>query len=77
MAAILFGIVNTTLYGPLNIGMRYWVASSGNLTDEVWKKYIKNQQPPESDDNFIVAWRSNRPKADLIRLLAVIRSYRL
>ncbi len=21
----------------------YWVASSGNVTDEVWKEYIKNQ----------------------------------
>ena len=24
----------------------YWVASSGNVTDEVWKEYIKNQTPP-------------------------------
>ena len=32
----------------------YWVASSGNVTDEVWKEYVKNQQPPELDDNFIV-----------------------
>src|SRR5690554_6921555 len=28
----------------------YWVASSGNVTDEVWKDYIKSQQPPEPDD---------------------------
>ncbi len=27
----------------------YWVASSGNVTDEVWKEYIKNQKPPEPD----------------------------
>ena len=33
---------------------RYWVASSGNVTDEVWKDYIKNQQPPEPDDEFTV-----------------------
>jgi putative transposase len=33
---------------------RYWVASSGNVTDEVWKEYIKNQQPPEPDDDFTV-----------------------
>ena len=26
---------------------RYWVASSGNVTDEVWEEYIKTQQPPE------------------------------
>jgi len=32
----------------------YWVASSGNVTDEVWKEYIKNQQPPEPDDDFDV-----------------------
>ena len=30
----------------------YWVASSGNVTDEVWMDYIKNQEPPEPDDNF-------------------------
>ena len=32
----------------------YWVASSGNVTDAVWKDYIKNQQPPEPDDDFTV-----------------------
>jgi putative transposase len=32
----------------------YWVASSGNVTDEVWKDYIKNQTPPEPDDDFHV-----------------------
>ena len=32
----------------------YWVASSGNVTDEVWKEYIKNQQPPEPGDDCIV-----------------------
>jgi hypothetical protein len=26
----------------------YWVASSGNVTDEVWAEYIKNQTPPRS-----------------------------
>ena len=30
----------------------YWVASSGNVTDEVWKKYIEEQKPEEPDDNF-------------------------
>ena len=30
----------------------YWVATSGNVTDEVWMEYIKNQQPPELDDEF-------------------------
>ena len=32
----------------------YWVASSGNVTDEVWKKYIEGQQPEPPDDNFKV-----------------------
>ena len=32
----------------------YWVVSSGNVTDEVWKEYIINQQPPEPDDDFEV-----------------------
>ncbi len=32
----------------------YWAASSGNVTDEVWMEYIKNQKPPEPDDNFDV-----------------------
>jgi putative transposase len=32
----------------------YWVASSGNVTDEVWKEYIKEQKTPEPDDEFTV-----------------------
>ena len=32
----------------------YWVASSGNVTDEVWKAYIENQQPEDPDDDFKV-----------------------
>ena len=32
----------------------YWVASSGNVTDDVWKEYIKNQRPPELDDDYSV-----------------------
>ena len=32
----------------------YWVASSRNVTDEVWAEYIKNQTPPEPDDDFRV-----------------------
>ena len=35
-------------------GRGYWVVSSGNVTDEMWKEYIKNQQPPEPDDDFDV-----------------------
>ena len=32
----------------------YWVATIGNVTDDVWREYIKNQQPPEPDDDFNV-----------------------
>ncbi len=32
----------------------YWVASSGNVTDEVWKAYIENQTVESPDDNFKV-----------------------
>ena len=32
----------------------YWVATSGNVTDEVWKKYIEGQDIENSDDNFKV-----------------------
>ena len=35
-------------------GRFYWVASSGNVTDEVWKAYIENQKPDMPDDNFNV-----------------------
>ncbi len=36
-------------------GRGYLVASSGNVTDEVWKKYIEDQKPETPDDNFKVA----------------------
>lgn len=32
----------------------YWVATSGNVTDEVWKQYIEDQKPEQPDDNFKV-----------------------
>ncbi len=32
----------------------YQVCSSGNVIDDVWKEYIRNQQPPEPDDDFEV-----------------------
>ena len=35
----------------------YWVASSGNVTDEVWKEYIKNQKPPAlAGGVFTILW---------------------
>ena len=42
----------------------YWVASSGNVTDEVWQKYIENQVPEEPDENFKIVWLCGRPRAD-------------
>jgi len=30
----------------------YWVATSRNVTDEVWKDYIAIQAPPEPGDDF-------------------------
>ena len=32
----------------------YWVATSGNVTDEVWKKYIEDPKPEIPDDHFTV-----------------------
>jgi putative transposase len=32
----------------------YWVATSRNVTDEVWKRYMEEQKPPEPDDDFKV-----------------------
>jgi putative transposase len=29
-------------------------SKGGNVTDEVWAEYIKNQSPPEPDDDFSV-----------------------
>ena len=34
----------------------YWVVSSGNVTDEVWKEHIENQKAPEPDDGFKVVY---------------------
>ncbi|WP_371737194.1 IS200/IS605 family transposase [Thiolapillus sp.] len=52
----------------------YWVASSGNVTDEAWKEYIKNQKPDEPDDDFSVLYSAFRRND---RLSAVTRSHRL
>ena len=32
----------------------YWVSTSWNVTDEVWKEYIDNQKVDEPDDDFRV-----------------------
>jgi putative transposase len=35
-------------------GRGYWVATSGNVTDEVWQKYIEDQKPAVPDYHFTV-----------------------
>jgi len=46
-----------------------WVVSSGNVTDDVWVEYIKNQAPPEPDDNFMSReWLPCPPNGEPIRL---------
>ena len=54
----------------------YWVALSGNVTDEVWKKYIEDQKPEEPDDHFTVV-QADRPSGPINPALAVTRSHRL
>ena len=49
-----FGSLRKRYWGQHLWARGYWVASSGNVTDEVWKEYIKNQAPPEPDDDFQV-----------------------
>ena len=41
-------------WGQHLLARGYWVASSGNVTDDVWKKYIEDQQPKEPGDDFRV-----------------------
>jgi len=32
----------------------YWLAISGNVADETWKRYIEEQKPLELDNDFNV-----------------------
>jgi hypothetical protein len=52
--------------GPASKGRGYWVATSGNVTDEVWKKYIEDQKPELPDDDFKAV--TVGPEADCYRL---------
>ena len=49
-----FPILKKRYWGQHLWARGYWVASSGNVTDEVWKKYIEDQKPESTDDNFRV-----------------------
>ena len=49
-----FRVIKKRYWGQHLCARGYWVATSGNVTDEVWKEYIKNQQPPDPDYDFEV-----------------------
>jgi len=49
-----FKVLKRRYWGQHLWARGYWVVSSGNVTDEAWKEYIKNQKPPEPDDDFNV-----------------------
>ena len=49
-----FPVLRKRYWGQHLWARGYWVASSGNVTDEVWKKYIEEQKPDEPDDDFRV-----------------------
>ncbi len=48
-------------------GRGYWVATSGNVTDEVWKKYIEDQKAETPDDHSMLC-STSALRADPIRL---------
>ncbi|MGQ7848705.1 IS200/IS605 family transposase [Granulosicoccus sp. 3-233] len=49
-----FAILKKRYWGQHVRARGYWVCSSGNVTDQMWKEYIKNQKPLEPDDEFNV-----------------------
>lgn len=49
-----FPVLKKRYWGQHLWGRGYWVSSSGNVTDVVWKKCIEDQKPEEPDDNFQV-----------------------
>src|ERR1700692_934049 len=49
-----FGILRKRYWGQHLWGRGYWVASSGNVTDEVLLRENKETETPRHDDNFKV-----------------------
>lgn len=49
----------------------YWVASSGNVTEDVWKKYIEEQKPEPPMSTSKWSKMKSARRADPIRLQAV------
>jgi len=46
--------LSQTFWGRHLWGRGYFVATSGNITDEIVMEYIKNQDDKESDDDFSI-----------------------
>jgi hypothetical protein len=53
-ASVGVSIASQALLGSTFLGRGYWVATSGKVTYEVWKKYIEDQKPEVPDDHFNV-----------------------
>jgi len=58
--------------GPAPVCAGYWVATSGNVTDEMWKRYIEEQSLRSQTTTLM--W-CNRPHGRSIRLPALTRSH--
>ena len=46
--------LSKTYWGRHLWGRGYFVATSGNITDEVVMEYIKNQEDKENDEDFSI-----------------------
>ena len=49
-----YAVLRKRYWGQHLWGRGYWVVSSGNVTDDMWKEYIENQKPDDPDDDFSV-----------------------
>jgi putative transposase len=49
-----FSTLRKRYWGQNLWGRGYWVVTNGNVTDDMWKKYIEDQKPEPPDDNFKV-----------------------
>jgi putative transposase len=49
-----FASLRKRYWGQHLWGRGYWVVSSGNVTDDMWQKYIEGQKPETPDDHFKV-----------------------
>ena len=49
-----FAALRKKYWGQHLWGRGYWVVSSGNVTDDMWQKYIEDQKPEIPDDKFKV-----------------------